>query len=280
MRRVVSVVVLAVLLFCAGSEAAAAKNKPSCDFTGAVAMCSRTPMTRCAHFRCLAEACPSDVAAVLAHGACNREDAATAMPAVTEAAPQQHVRDGDDSKHVSARGASAGRRGADASSLLSTPRVNSPCLNATADWDQSVIRALLYSFAMDVYAGRFNETYSENMTLRWVGINDRVCPPAVPRYSDCSSTVTWIYWTLFGNGPDFMNQESWTGGYTGSLKANGVEVSTDQSSLQVGDLCFYYHPMHHVAIYVGNGMVVTHGMDPVGYYSYTYAPLDYCRRYL
>jgi len=77
-----------------------------------------------------------------------------------------------------------------------------------------------------------------------------------------------------------LNGENWSAGYTGTLIEHGRNVDVDEASLKVGDLCFYYHPMHHVAIYVGGGMVVTHGMDPVGYYKYTYAPLDYCRRYL
>ena len=38
--------------------------------------------------------------------------------------------------------------------------------------------------------------------------------------------------------------------------------------------------MHHVAIYVGEGKVVSHGMDPVGWLAFDYAPIDYARRYL
>lgn len=39
------------------------------------------------------------------------------------------------------------------------------------------------------------------------------------------------------------------------VKSKGNLV-TDQSLLVPGDLCFYYSPVHHVAIYVGNGKMV------------------------
>jgi cell wall-associated NlpC family hydrolase len=132
---------------------------------------------------------------------------------------------------------------------------------------------------MDGYFERANEHYTEG-PKRWSGITGKVCPTKAPEYSDCSSFVTWIYWTLFGNGNDFMNGEGWSGGYTGTLDQHGTQVPMSVNDLQIGDLCFYYHPMHHVAIYVGGGKVVTHGMDPVGYYAWNYAPVDFCRRYI
>ncbi len=107
-----------------------------------------------------------------------------------------------------------------------------------------------------------------------------MCPKKSPPYSDCSSTVTWIYWTLFGNGPDFMNGEQWGAGYTGTLDKHGINVGANTADLAIGDLCFYYHPMHHVAVYVGGGKVVSHGTDPVGYNAWDYAPVDFCRRYI
>jgi cell wall-associated NlpC family hydrolase len=39
----------------------------------------------------------------------------------------------------------------------------------------------------------------------------------------------------------------------------GTPVSSDQ--LQPGDLVFYYSPVHHVAMYIGNGMIV-HASSP------------------
>ena len=134
------------------------------------------------------------------------------------------------------------------------PRVASPCLADKTQWDPAQIQQHLRSVALDLYADRSREHYSENMTLRWEGIADKMCPPRLPGYSDCSSFVTYIYWTLFGDGPDFMNGENWTGGSTRSLKTHGVPVgqgdntSVTPDKLLVGDLLFYYHPMHHVAM--------------------------------
>eukprot|EP00331_Platyophrya_macrostoma_P025780 CAMPEP_0176443066 /NCGR_PEP_ID=MMETSP0127-20121128/22198_1 /TAXON_ID=938130 /ORGANISM="Platyophrya macrostoma, Strain WH" /LENGTH=261 /DNA_ID=CAMNT_0017828217 /DNA_START=26 /DNA_END=811 /DNA_ORIENTATION=+ len=160
-----------------------------------------------------------------------------------------------------------------------TPAVASPCGGGSGAKNATEIRHWLLDAAMNVYYDRNSEHYTEG-DQRWSGITGNVCPPSAPPYSDCSSTVTWIYWTLFGNGPDFMNQEAWKAGYTGTLDQNGRNVTISTAHLAIGDLCFYYTPMHHVAMYVGGGMVVSHGMDPVGYYPYNYAPIDFCRRYI
>lgn len=269
----VSVVILAAF-------ASASLSTAPCDFTAAVGKCASATQTRCGQWRCLARECPSEISMSQAIRTCSAAEGREALyPATNAEAGNAHkfTRDGDDSyaKPTAAAAASPA-----SIKPLGTPRVESRCLNVSAQWNVENVRAMLYSFALDVYAGRSQETYSENMTLRWVGIHDGICAPNVPRYSDCSSMVTWLYWNLFGNGADFLNGENWGAGYTGSLKEHGVAVGTDPSGLKVGDLCFYYHPMHHVAIYVGGNMVVTHGMDPVGYYAYNYAPLDFCRRYL
>lgn len=160
-----------------------------------------------------------------------------------------------------------------------SPATSSPCGGGQGSTDAAAIRHWLLDTAMNVYYDRANEHYTEG-NQRWSGISGHVCPPSAPEYSDCSSTVTWIYWTLFGGGADFMNGESWSAGYTGTLDQHGTNVAISTADLAIGDLCFYYTPMHHVAIYVGGGKVVSHGMDPVGYYPYNYAPVDFCRRYI
>jgi hypothetical protein len=164
-------------------------------------------------------------------------------------------------------------------SATGTPDAASPCGGGSGAMSTTQIRHWLLDVAMDVYYDRADEHYTEG-SQRWSGITGKVCPKRSPPYSDCSSTVTWIYWTLFGNGPDFLNGENWQAGYTGTLDQHGSNVPVNTADLAVGDLCFYYHPMHHVAIYVGGGKVVSHGMDPVGYYAYDYAPVDFCRRYI
>jgi cell wall-associated NlpC family hydrolase len=108
----------------------------------------------------------------------------------------------------------------------------------------------LQSVALELYNRRTHQHYTENSTLRWRGVSEKMCPPKqLPVYSDCSSFVTYIYWTLFGQGHDFMNGEAWAGGWTGSLAKYGALVKgpgggnnaskVTTAELQVGDLIFY-----------------------------------------
>uniref|UniRef100_A0A7S1LGF4 NlpC/P60 domain-containing protein n=1 Tax=Neobodo designis TaxID=312471 RepID=A0A7S1LGF4_NEODS len=276
--RAVSAVAVAVAVLVA--FAGAADATATCDFTAAVGKCASSGrQTRCGQWRCLAKECPTEITMSKAIEVCAspaKNEPLYPNDVAAEGNARKYNSDGDDTYARPASSSVSIKK----TPLLGTPRVESSCLNVSANWNVENIRAMLYSFSMDVYAGRYHETYSENMTLRWVGIHDHICAPNVPRYSDCSSTVTWLYWNLFGNGVDFMNGENWGAGYTGTLKEHGVDAGTNPADLKVGDLCFYYHPMHHVAIYVGDNKVVSHGMDPVGYYAYNYAPLDFCRRYL
>jgi hypothetical protein len=142
----------------------------------------------------------------------------------------------------------------------------------------STQRQGLYTAAMALYNNRANEHYTQG-TQRWSGITGRVRPPSAPTYSDCSAAVTWCYWTVFGNGPDFINGQNWAAGYTGTMSGRGQSVGC--SSMQTGDLAFYGNPISHVAISIGGGKVVSHGSDPVGLYPYNYrSDLNKCRTYL
>jgi len=139
-------------------------------------------------------------------------------------------------------------------------------------------RAALVSAAMTLYEQRAHEHYSE-ASNRWSGITGHVLPPNAPTYSDCSAAVTWVYWTEFGAGPDFLNDQNWQGGNTASLSAHGKVVSC--SKMGNGDLAFYGNPISHVAINIGGGRVVSHGSDPVGLYPLNYrSDLNQCRTYL
>jgi len=142
----------------------------------------------------------------------------------------------------------------------------------------SAQRQALYTAAMALYNNRAHEHYTQGPS-RWVGITDGVRPPNAPSYSDCSSATTWMYWTVFGSGPDFLNNQNWRAGYTGSMSGRGRSVSC--SSMQIGDLAFYGKPtISHVAMSIGGGRVVSHGSDPVGLYSYNYrSDLNQCRTY-
>ena len=61
---------------------------------------------------------------------------------------------------------------------------------------------------------------------------------------------------------------------SGGQMGYGTPVSSGQ--LQPGDLVFYYHPVHHVAIYIGNGLIVhasnySHPVGVAGVFSMPYA---------
>jgi len=272
--RAVAIVSFAVLLaFVSASDV-------DCDFTAAVDLCSKnTNTTRCAHWKCLSTACPSDVAASITAEVCGAVDANDAWPPVPQRRSLLGKADGGDLMNAPKSHHKKEHKKTHAKS--GPPEVDSPCQHVKAKWAVKEIHASLYKTSMDVYKERAHEHYTEAAGPRWQGIHDKVCPAHVPKTSDCSSTVTWIYWTLFGNGPDFLNGENWEAGYTGTLTAHGHNVGTDEKNLKIGDLCFYYHPIAHTAIYVGNGKVVSHGMDPVGLYQYTQcAPLQYCVRYI
>jgi len=144
--------------------------------------------------------------------------------------------------------------------------------------DHTAQRAALRVAAMALYNNRAHEHYTQG-SQRWSGITNGIRPPNAPPYSDCSAAVTWCYWTVFGSGPDFLNGQSWRAGYTGSMSGRGRSVSC--GSMQSGDLAFYGSPISHVAISIGGGLVVSHGSDPVGQYSYNYrSDLNQCRTYL
>ncbi len=70
-----------------------------------------------------------------------------------------------------------------------------------------------------------------------------------PNAFDCSG-FTMMAWAQVGVGLPHSS---------GAQRGYGVSVS--QSQLRPGDLVFYYQPTSHVAIYIGNGMIV-HAANP------------------
>jgi len=128
-------------------------------------------------------------------------------------------------------------------------------------------RQQLVTCGQALYNNRYSEHYTENSPARWTGIDDKIRPPSAPTYSDCSSAVTWCYWTVFGNGPDIINGENWQAGYTGTMATHGKAI--DCSQLQPGDVILYGSgaPWDHAEMYMGNGQTVSHGADPVSYES-------------
>lgn len=100
---------------------------------------------------------------------------------------------------------------------------------------------------------------------RWDGINKHLHSHRgqYPHYADCSSFATWCLWNALRvtyGVRDVVNHASWRAGYTGTMLSGGKRV---RGRRRVGDLVIYGrgHPGSHVAIYVGGGMVISHGSE-------------------
>jgi len=101
---------------------------------------------------------------------------------------------------------------------------------------------------------------------RWDGINKnlKAWQGEFPHYADCSSFATWCLWNgldHFGVR-DVVNGAAWKAGYTGTMLNHG-KVVTKQSNWMRGDLILYGNgfPGHHVAVYCGDGFVISHGSN-------------------
>jgi cell wall-associated NlpC family hydrolase len=94
---------------------------------------------------------------------------------------------------------------------------------------------------------------------RWEGIRDRIRPPRIPRWGDCSSTVEWINWVIGAPCPSGNNFQ---GGYTGTQIKHGKRVA-NVSATELCNLVFYSDQgggvPSHVAYVIGKGRVVSHG---------------------
>jgi hypothetical protein len=86
------------------------------------------------------------------------------------------------------------------------------------------------------------------------------------RSEDCSSFATWCLWNgldHFGI-KDVVNNQGFRAGWTGSMLGNGQRVT--RAEILRGDCVFYLkagtREVNHVALYVGGGMVISHGSEP------------------
>lgn len=87
-------------------------------------------------------------------------------------------------------------------------------------------------------------------------------PPNVPGNTDCSAFATWCYKSAKCRDPNGLGY-SWIG-YTGTLVKHGHRLSS-KGQLIYGDLVFYGGSRSvpgHVAVYVGQGKVISHGSSP------------------
>jgi cell wall-associated NlpC family hydrolase len=104
--------------------------------------------------------------------------------------------------------------------------------------------------------------------------------PAIPPATDCSGMATYIlYQDGVGAAVGYYGPGSPVG-WTGTLRHQGQHISTTNTKyLYPGDLLFY-HDWGHVAVYIGAGLVVSHGGTGVNILSYTYSTIDEVRRYI
>lgn len=101
---------------------------------------------------------------------------------------------------------------------------------------------------------------------RWDGIskNLKAHKGQFPIYADCSAFATWCLWNGLNHFGvrDTVNGEHWSGGYTGTMLDHGKRVVHSTNWLR-GDLFIYGNgaPGEHVALYLGGGMVASHGSE-------------------
>jgi hypothetical protein len=104
------------------------------------------------------------------------------------------------------------------------------------------------------------------------------------RFEDCSSFATWCLWNgldHFGI-KDVVNGQQWRAGFTGTMLDHGQRVA--RANVLRGDLLFYANPqrqINHVTIYIGGGMVISHGQEPGPVkVRMDYRPIVQIRRYI
>lgn len=96
--------------------------------------------------------------------------------------------------------------------------------------------------------------------------------PDVPHHTDCSGYVSWVYFQAGLPNPNGSGV-----GSTRTLIYHGTPI-THNGPLHVGDLIFYGSNTH-VAIYIGHGLVSSHGQAYINIHPYNYRPIYAVRRY-
>lgn len=96
--------------------------------------------------------------------------------------------------------------------------------------------------------------------------------PGVPHHTDCSGYVSWVLFQAAGLNPNGTGV-----GTTKTLIYHGIPIGRN-GPLKVGDLIFY-GANTHVAIYIGHGLVSSHGRNFIDIHPYGYRPIYGIRRY-
>ena len=156
-----------------------------------------------------------------------------------EAAKRELASIADTKEQLAAEKAEIDDKAAQAEELLS--RLEAEQREQTAS--RSVSRAPLVNVPVSGAAGA-----AVNYALGQVG-DSYVYGAAGPSAFDCSG-LTMMAWAQAGVGLPHSS---------GAQQGSGTPVSSSQ--LQPGDLVFYYSPVSHVGIYIGNGQIV-HAANP------------------
>jgi hypothetical protein len=145
---------------------------------------------------------------------------------------------------------------------------------------QRAVRAALLGYR---HRGSIHYTQGQRR-WEWWRDKEHAAEGQYPSYADCSAFATWCLWdaTRIHRLGDFVNGYGWRAGFTGTQVRHGTSVRL--SSLLTADLIFYggpYYRPRHVAIYVGNGRVISHGSEvgPV-LLKYNYRDINHARRYI
>lgn len=116
-------------------------------------------------------------------------------------------------------------------------------------------REVIKNYAVHGFNNRELIHYTQG-PLRMYGVKNKIRPPKVPLYEDCSSFATWCYWGAGVKDPNNLGYNGY--GYTGTLALNGARTY----SPRVGDLAFYgSYPYTHVVVYIGDGKCISHGSE-------------------
>jgi len=138
-----------------------------------------------------------------------------------------------------------------------------------------VITTAMIKIAAHAWAERGIMRYSQSYTRSLLPAY-----PGVPRATDCSGYVTWVYHSA--GRPDPSGFQYRVIGWTGTLAKHGVRVSAN-GALHVGDLVFYGggFPYGHVAIVVDafRRLVSSHGSPGIKVVPFNYRPVSAIRRY-
>lgn len=131
---------------------------------------------------------------------------------------------------------------------------------------------------------QYTAVYSQGAD-RFSGIRlrKRAYKDQYPPESDCSSSTTWMHWdgTRRYKLRDYVNGTGWLAGYTGTQQQMGKRVT---GHMLPGDLVFYGNQgggiAEHVAVYIGNGLVISHGGPGVHKLAWDYRPVNEVRRHI